>query len=327
MNGMNDKAKLLTFLAILLASMFVWALDGVAQDAAKDAKDPKATEILQALGALLQSQVEKKEIYEEIKQKLDVADEADKKQLQEQLDAVQSELDKLAQQFQALATGGAAAKFSSSDETELNLRKDFEQLLQPLVVMLKVATEDSRRSNSQTRTACSQFSVRERIERADGIRLLQENNQDQGLTPVLADLEQRWLQHYKESRSLITSLESQLEALQKKRQQSVGRTGAAFTDFIGDRAISLFMGIGAMALVFIVMQLVLRAFIKVFVVDRSRGRSFRVRLVELFYHLVAVCVSIGAMLYVFNARDDWLLLALSTLFLLAFGWGAGEDAA
>ena len=317
----NLSVRALLLLGAVLCSLIFTSSMGLAQDNAGAEKDSKAVEILGALAALLQSQEEKKLSFEELKKKLDTAEEADKKQLQDELDAVQGELDKLSEQFQALATGGAAAKFSSSSDTEMDLRKDFEQLLQPLVVMLKVATEDSRQIeilkherlvlNSQFESAASAL---------DGIRLLQENNDKPELTPQLAALEERWLQHYKETRSLMTSLESQLEALQKKRQQSVGRTGAAFTDFISDRAISLFLGVGAMVGIFIVMQLAMQAFLRLVLKRRRGNRTFRIRLAELFYHLVVVCISIGAMLYVFNARDDWLLLALSTLFLLAFGW-------
>ncbi len=282
-------------------------------------EDQKIASILEALRSLLRSQAEKRSTVEEIKQRLEKAEEIDREAVEQELKAVLEELAQIEVQFQVLATGGAASTFAVRGDRALDLQKEFEQLLQPLVVMLKVATEDSRQIEMlkhERLLASSQ--LESATDALDGVRTLIAKNTDEELQPNLAELEGRWRQNLQESKDQITSLNRQLDGLLKKRNSQVSRTGAAFTGFVGDRAINLFLGLGTLLGVIIAMQLVMRLIISR--VLRVWGRSYRIRLLELFYYVLVIVLSVGAMLYVFNIRNDWLLLALSIIFLFSAGW-------
>ena len=282
-------------------------------------EDQKIASILETLRSLLRSQAEKRAAVEEIKQRLEKAEEIDKEAIEQELKVAMQELAQIEIQFQILATGGAASTFELRGDRALDLQKEFEQLLQPLVVMLKVATEDSRQiemlkherliTNSQLESASDALA---------GVRTLIARNSDEELQPILAELEGRWRQNLQDSKDQITSINRQLDGLLKKRNSAVSRTGAAFTGFVGDRAFNLFLGLGSLIGVIIAMQLFMRLILSRAL--RRWGRSYRVRLLELFYYVMVVVLSVGAMLYVFNIRNDWLLLALSIIFLLSAGW-------
>ncbi len=292
------------------------------QLAADDQAEVANTEaVLEALRALIRSQADKQVRIEELNQRLKSAAAVDKEQLEKELKAVRSELDQIDRQFDALSTGGAAAKFSLSDETKIDLQTELEQLIQPLVVMLKMATADSRRIELLRH---SRFVAETQFETAaaavEGLRALARQNDNQDLAARLVDRVEQWESRRRDARDLIASIDRQLEAREQGRETAVGHAGAAFTDFLRNRGLSFLYGLATFALVLIGLQFARRLVAPRIPRRISGGRSFRGRLFGLLYQFTTILIAIGAMLYVFNTRNDWLLLTLSTIFLIAVGW-------
>lgn len=315
------------FLAILLAGLFftVAAPGGpaFAQDearAAAEAAQKKQQTRFDALKAILKSQAERRTAIEALNEQLKVAGDGEKEALETKSKKLQAEVEQLERQFEALATGGAASKFVTNEGKEIDIRQEFEQLLEPLIIMLKMATEDSRQiemlrhgrllASSQLRAAQSAL---------EGVQDAVGQTKDEVLLPRLGELETLWKKRTREAKDLVVSIDSQLEA-RLRSKEAAGGAGQAFTKFIRDRGINIMLGISGFALVIILMQLAKR-----FIGGRlnryvTRDRSFRLRLIGLFYQIATLGIAIGLTIYLFNLRNDWLLMALAIIFLLAAGW-------
>ena len=316
-------AARLCLIALLALSGAPVAGTAFAQDTSTEEADSgaKTQAVIDALSSLLRSQAEKQARVEELNQALKNAAPLDKEALEKELKAVRADLDQIDRQFDALSTGGAASKFSLSDDTKIDLQSELEQLVQPLVVMLKMATADSRRIELLRH---SRFVAETQFETAaaavESLRTLARQNDSQELASRLIERVEQWESRRKSARDLITSIDRQLEARLEGRETAVGHAGAVFTGFLRNRGLSFLYGLGAFFSVIIVMQFARRIVAPRVPRRISGGRSFRGRLIGLTYHLATVLIAIGAMLYIFNMRDDWLLLALSTIFLIAIGW-------
>ncbi len=287
--------------------------ENAAEDAARAAVD--------ALRSLIRSQAEKRTRVDELKKSIKGATEEEKKTLEANLKQLRGELEQLQVQFDALATGGASSKFNLSDQTKINLQKELEQLIQPLVVMLKMATEESRQIELLRH---SRFIAETQLETAEeavaSLEALAKGTGETELDERLKALLVRWRARQGDAGDYITSIDRQLETRLNGRETAVGRAGQAFTGFIRDRGFNFLFGTGVFALVFVVMQFARRLVGKHIPHRISGGRSFRGRLFGLFYQVSTIIIAVGSMLYVFNVRNDWLLMTLSIIFLLAAGW-------
>lgn len=292
---------------------------GEAVSAAEDARKRSAA-VLASLKAILKSKAERATRLEALNEQLKLAGDGEKDALKNQIKTLQAELAQLDVQFNALVTGGASAKFVTDTDQTVDLRKEFEQLLQPLVVMIKMATEDGRQIELLRHSRLLAGSQAEAARTAlENLKRLRARSKDEVLKPKFSELAELWQKRVKETSDLVKSLDSQLEAVLKRRA-SAGTTGQAFTKFLRDRGINLLLALAAVILVFVGLQL-----IKKFIgggLDRhiSTKRSFRRRLAGLFYQAFTIVAVVSTALYVLNLRNDWLLMVVALLFLLAAGW-------
>ena len=274
-----------------------------------------------AMRSLIRSEAEKLQRMEDLRARIEAAGDDEKKALQDDLKQLQQEVAQLQSQFDALATGGASDKFALSQQGEIDIQKELQQLVQPLVIMLKMATAESRQIETLRHkrfVAASQLeTAREAVASLEALR---EDSEDPEVAGRLDRLLVQWRARRGDARDFITSLDRQIETRLNGRETAVSRAGAAFTDFIRDRGLNFLLGTGIFTLVFIVMQFARRFLGPRIPVRISGGRSFRGRVFGLFYQVLTVLFAVGSMLYVFNARNDWLLMTLAIIFLLAAGW-------
>ncbi|MCV0425814.1 MAG: hypothetical protein K5905_10090, partial [Roseibium sp.] len=109
-------------------------------------KSPEETnrEALRAINSILQAQNSKLETANELRKAIeDAENEVDKKDLEEQLRAVNLDLSRLGDQIVSLATGVAESELNPVDEN-FELQDELEQLIRPFVWILKSATENAR---------------------------------------------------------------------------------------------------------------------------------------------------------------------------------------
>ncbi|MFK8020263.1 MAG: hypothetical protein AB8B86_10870 [Pseudomonadales bacterium] len=276
---------------------------------------------LTTFSSMLDSRVEKRGELDQLKQKLAAAkDEVEQAQLVEAAEALNQELDELNEQIGILATGVSAKEFDLAGGQSINLQGELEQLVQPFVIMLKSATADARQIEQlrhKLLAAQAHISVGEKA--LEGIKPMISTNEDESVAQELDVLNTFWEGKLSEATDLQATLKHQLNAKLEAQRHEAETSESVFASFFRDRGLSLLMGFGAAALVFALTKVLASAFSYA----RTRGgvaRSFKVRLSALLFNIFSAVAALGAMLYVFNARNDWLLLGLVVLLVFALIW-------
>jgi hypothetical protein len=276
----------------------------------------RAREAITTLDALLETRRGLSAEVEELTNQLDAASEARKEEIAEALAEKTAELDEIDDQFSVLATGVSEAEFSQKDPGEFNLQAELEALVQPFVIMMRNATAEARQieatkralSKAEQRLATSQQAL-------ETLTAVQGQVSDGPLAEDLAQRTEIWTNRIGNSETRIAALNQQLDDLLNQRVSAGSQVQSAAKGFFRERGLSLLMGLGAFLGVFLSLKLLAG-------LVRRRGgkRTFYTRLTSLVFTAFTIAASFAAMMIIFNLRNDWLLLGLASLVLLAIIW-------
>jgi hypothetical protein len=237
-----------------------------------------------------------------------------------ELERLRSELDQVQEQISEAATGVSEQRYRALDKVEFDLNSEIEGLVEPFVLILNQATSDARQLERTRRD----------LDIA-GRRLLDTETALMNVDAVLAEdpppgvLERMtasravWLERRGLHETQVQGLTQRVSDLQSQRS-SVGRNfNSAFQVFFRDRSISLLMGVGAFLGVLVASR-ILFVLTQKFALGRNREKSFALRLAGVIFSGLAILASFGAMLVIFNMRNDWLLLGFAVLLFFAAIW-------
>jgi len=186
--------------------------------------------------------------------------------------------------------------------------------------MLRDATENARQIERLRRDLSEAKRRQALAERAlktlEPVRTLAETE------TIAAALDQRratWEARANAEADLAAALQQQLNDRLSDRGASQAAAGQAASTFIRDRGISLLLGLGAFGAVFGAMRLGRNA-VTWLRARRRMKRTFTSRLANLIYTALTPILAITAMLTIFNMRNDWLLLGIFAIMLIALIW-------
>jgi hypothetical protein len=122
-----------------------------------------------------------------------------------------------------------------------------------------------------------------------------------------------------EAQASLETAQQQLQLRLDQQANAPSGIGIFATQYFRNRTRNLFVGLAAFAGMFIAMDLIARL---ADYIRRRRGyrRSFATRLTNLIFRTVTTLLAFLAMLAVFNMMNDWLLLGIAVVFVLAAAW-------
>jgi hypothetical protein len=281
------------------------------------------TEALEALVSVLDAiksrQNQIKSLSKELKRQ-DPSAEADA--LEETLESAKQELKQLRVNLESIATGIAVKDYRASKPQSFDLQGELVKLLQPLVYALNSATRDSRHIEA----------LRQGIEQGDkrmvmarlataNLRRLSTRNENEKLAKQLESILEDWDREIETLTDQNQIFEQQLQSTLDAKASFLTLTGEAFTGFLRNRGVNALLGLVTFMAVFGVLRFLGGAAKRVRARRRHTRSSFE-RLTELLLRTFSFIAAITATLVVFNLRNDWLLLGIGVLFLVALGWVA-----
>lgn len=240
--------------------------------------------------------------------------------IEESIEVLQDEILKTEEQLSILASGESSAAFDLQSGQKIDLKVEAEQLIQPFIIMLRSATDDARRIEKMRHTVMIANHHRDVASQAVvTVETLQNSDKlPPEVNEELKKIHEEWSDKLSQSENLLLTTQHQLDATVLAKSQESGSAGQAFTGFFKDRGLNLLLGLlalfGVMAFFRLIRSLLFK---KRFVLKK---RSFHQRLFGLAYSLGSIISAIAAMMYVFNMRNDWLLLGLFALLIIAGVW-------
>lgn len=276
----------------------------------------RAREAISTLDALLATRAELKAEIDALATQIATAGEAEKTDLTATFEAKSAELAEIDDQFSVLATGVSESEFTAREPARFDLQAELEGLVQPFVIMMRNATAEARQieatkrglAMAEQRLATSQLAL-------ETLTAVRDQTDGGALAEDLAERTEIWTDRIGNAETQIAALKQQLDDLLNQRVSAGSQVQSAAQGFFRERGLSLLMGLGAFLGVFLGLRLLAG-------LVRRRGgrRTFYTRLANLVFTAFTIAASFAAMMIVFNLRNDWLLLGLASLVVLAIIW-------
>ena len=287
----------------------------------------EAANSLKTLADLLAARREQASAVKKLKTELrEAKEDATKKELEEKIKTENSKLAQINAQISGLSTGVAEAEIKYDQTAKFDLKAELESLIQPFIKMMREATENTRQIEALRSTIAAADQRQRAATRANArLALLQSIEKQKGdatneeIKDHLAALAKDWEKREKEAQHLVETAQQQLQLRLDQQANAPSGIGIFATQYFSRRGMNLLLGLAAFGGVFILMGLVARG---ADYIRRRRGfsRSFTTRLTSLVFRSVTMLLAVLAMLAVFNLMNDWLLMGIAAVFILAAVW-------
>jgi hypothetical protein len=287
----------------------------------------EALHSLETLADLLKSSEEQKGVVAALKvDPRDAKEAVTKKELEAKIATESGKLAQIDAQIAALSTGIGEDQRKDDQKTEFDLKNELEGLIQPFIKMMRDATENTRQIEKlkstilaarQRQSAAEQAHTRLALWRS--IEKQEGEKEPVAIDAHLSKFIKRRKKRDEEAQASLETAQRQLQLRLDQQANAPSGIGIFATQYFRNRTRNLFVGLAAFAGMFIAMDLIARL---ADYIRRRRGyrRSFATRLTNLIFRTVTTLLAFLAMLAVFNMMNDWLLLGIAVVFVLAAAW-------
>jgi len=287
----------------------------------KEIKDRHSAKLLNLKLLIKSLQVKDAEI-KQLSKELEKLKGEEAKEKSSEISEVQNERKELRLKMESLATGADIKDYRNKVPAKFNFAEEIQKLLQPMVHSLNSVTQDSREIE-ELKQEIEEAKLRKEIAitATNNLTNLLNKAKDKSVEDSLGVMLSDWKEELENIKNDENILSQQLEAKTQLKESTLSSVGEVFTDFFKNRGINFVFGIIAFFIVFLLLRFLYFLTKKIQSKRKNHKTSTFDRLSELTFHISTIIASILAMLFIFNMRNDWLLLGIAVLFLLAIGWG------
>ena len=284
-------------------------------------KDKHSARLLNLKLLIKSLQVKDAEI-KQLSKELDKLKGEEAKEKSSEISEVQSERKELRLKIESLATGADIRDYRNKVPAKFNFAEEIQKLLQPMIHSLNSVTQDSREIE-ELKQEIEKIKLRKEvaITATDNLTNLLNKAKEESVKDSLEAMLNDWKEELENIKNDEDILSHQLENKMQSKESTLSSVGEVFTDFFKNRGINFVLGIFAFFIVFILLRFLYFLVKKIQSKRKNHKTSTFDRLSELTFHVSTIIASILAMLFIFNLRNDWLLLGIAVLFLVAIGWG------
>jgi small-conductance mechanosensitive channel len=305
--------------AVLLVFLLAWPGSGLAQDSATGLspdQDVAAQNRLQQIDSLVESLAAKRRARATVRSTMSSADQDDLADLQASVDKLSEDIRETSVAIEQIAVGSVDLEVLVDEQTEIDWRRELNQILTPVLQSLKRVTEKPRKIE-QERNNIAQ--AKEQLNTAQVA--LSNIEASLALTEVgptrvtLEGLSRSWTQRAEEYTRDLDVATAQLINLQRSDESLWVQVRAAVSSFLKGRGLTLLLAVVASLVVYYSVQFLAKALTKRQKGEEARDHRTRQRIIHFGVRAIKAVLIAVAIIMVFYVRGDILLMALS--FLLA----------
>ena len=243
--------------------------------------------------------------------------EAQKVNLKQELNKLESDLRTTTRNLENIAAGVDISRLRAEKEEEFNFQKEIFALLKPALDEMKEMTSHVRQK-SDLREKIVYYEERlPVIEQAlSNISRLQEQSQDKSLQKSLKGTTGIWRKQQAFMQSQLQAARLELDKLEAAETSITEASHSYLKTFFQKRGLYLTEALLLVLAILLLSRLSYAAMERYISGFRKKHRSFRVRLIELLHRLVTVIMVILGPMIVFYLVEDWVLFSLGILLLL-----------
>ncbi len=285
------------------------------------ATDARLQDTINTLQSLIALQTQLKDDIESLARQMRAAQsEAEKKELQAQLDKLGADLKTTSRNLREIAAGADIASLRAAEETKFNLQEEVFALLRPALKEMKDMTSHVRlKSDLKDKIAYyrDKLPVTERA--VANISGLLQNTDDEALQKQLQTMLAEWQKALTFMQSELQAAELQLEKLEQSEASLAEASQSYLKAFFQKRGLYLTEALLVVLLTLLLSRLSYKAMVKLIPGYRKEHRSFQMRLLDLMHRMLTIALVIVGPMVVFYVVEDWVLFSLGILLLLGIG--------
>jgi len=243
--------------------------------------------------------------------------EAQKVNLKQELNKLESDLRTTTRNLENIAAGVDISRLRAEKEEEFNFQKEIFALLKPALDEMKEMTSHVRQK-SDLREKIVYYEERlPVIERAlSNISRLQEQSKDKSLQKSLKGTTGIWRKQQAFMQSELQAARLELDKLEAAETSITEASHSYLKTFFQKRGLYLTEALLLVLAILLLSRLSYAAMERYISGFRKKHRSFRVRLIELVHRIFTVIMVIFGPMIVFYLVEDWVLFSLGILLLL-----------
>lgn len=289
-----------------------------------DSKKSRQEEALSMLQVLLDSMTRKSRTLRTLEGQLRMTvDENRRKDLQEQIAALQDDIEEQKDTFKSLAAGGRLDALQDSEEQTFTWNDQLKIILAPLLRELQNLTERPRQIDS-LRTEIDQINqalplLESALARID--KLIAETS-DAKVRRELQDVRATWVERKTDLENNLQVARFGLEQIRNNERSLPQSISDLFGTFIKNRGKHLLIALITFFTVFMLLR-----WCKEFIFNRPKfkeieKKNFLLRLFNITFIFIIFLFACFSALAVFYAAGDWLMLVISFVLVFSIVWSA-----
>jgi small-conductance mechanosensitive channel len=237
------------------------------------------------------------------------------------LDNLATRVSQLERDFRAVATGIDLADFQSDAEQNFQWQQEVQALLQPLLSEMRQATSESREMEILRNIVRALEKRRALALRASSnVSELIGRSENPELTAALKQELATWKTYLAETQGQLEATRYQLAERVAANPSLFNRISRSFGNFFRSRGMNLVIAVGIFGGVILVSRR-LHQLAQHRAARRTAGAGFSLRLLNLIFYGLVIAGAVFAALVSLYLANDWVLLTLAVIFLVAIAWG------
>lgn len=312
------------FLLTMLLLLQMLLLSGPAQAADEDAEKAdtdNVSQTIETLNSLMRLQEDLRRDRSRLAKDLQATRvEAEKKDIQSQLDKLEANLIKTTENLSEIAAGADIDSLRAPEETRFNFQDELFSLLRPAMKEMKEMTSHVRQKSDLKDKIFYYNSKLPVAEHAvASINSLLQVSKDKALNKYLQSVMTDWNKQLTFMQSELQSAQLQLEKLEQSEATLSEASQSYLKSFFQARGLYLTQALLAVILVLVLSQMSHAIMVRLIPGYRAEHRSFRLRLLDLLHRMLTVVLMIIGPMVVFYVVEDWVLFSLGILLLIGVG--------
>ena len=315
-----NRYSLILFITLCTVTLSVFA-SAEADIEQAPAADTQLRDTIGTLNSLIKLQSELKSDIKSLGRQLEAAQNAlEKKDIQEQLDKLDADLDSTTRSLNEIAAGADIGGLRARKEIKFNFQEELLSLLRPAMKEMKDMTSHVRlKSDLKDKIAYH----RERLPVAElavaNITGLLNKNEDASLEGYLKGILAEWQKQLTFMKSELQAEELRLKKLEESEATLVDASQSYLKSFFQKRGLYLIQAMLAVFVILLLSRLSYKAMARLIPGYSKEYRSFRLRLLDLMHRVMTILLVIIGPMVVFYVMEDWVLFTLGILLLLGIG--------
>jgi Skp family chaperone for outer membrane proteins len=308
---------------LIVLGMLTWSVCSSvrAQGDEAPAQDTQLQDTISTLQSLisLQNQL-KSDIETLLGQMKSAQSEAEKRDIQAQLDKLGADLKTTSRNLREIAAGADIASLRAAEESKFNLQEEVFSLLRPALKEMKDMTSHVRlKSDLKDKITYyrDKLPVTERA--VSNISGLLQHSEDAALQKQLQTMLAEWQKQLTFMRSELQAAELQLDKLEQSEASLAEASQSYLKSFFQKRGLYLTEALLVVLVILLLSRLSYKAMVRLIPGYRKEHRSFQIRLLDLLHRMFTVVLAILGPMVVFYVVEDWVLFSLGILLLLGIG--------